>query len=120
MRNTSERFPRVNAMAREDGWGIVTDAALGILPEDVESQARVVARWAAARIKELEAEVLTWRKVAQSATPGGSEYMHPERVKSHIDEMREALHNARCDAVKQRRRAEAAEAKLTIALEGDA
>lgn len=67
---------------------------------------------AIARIEELEAEVLTWRKVAQSATPGGSEYMYPERVKAHISEMRESLHNARCDAVKQRRRIDEIETAL--------
>lgn len=31
---------------RQEGWGRVTDAALGIPPRDVESQARDVARWA--------------------------------------------------------------------------
>lgn len=42
----------------------------------------------------LQAEVLTWRKVAQSATPGGSEYMDPEYTKAFIQERREAYHEA--------------------------
>lgn len=64
MSDRQERFPRVNAMAREDGWGVVTDAALGILPENVESQARGVAKWAADRIKELEAKLATTTEAA--------------------------------------------------------
>ncbi|UXO93795.1 hypothetical protein Pan1_80 [Pseudanabaena phage Pan1] len=48
---TEERFPKVNASAREEGWGLITDQALKILPEDVESQARAVARWAYDEIK---------------------------------------------------------------------
>lgn len=71
MSERQERFPRVNAMAREEGWGTVTDAALGILPEDVESQARVVARWAAARIEELEAALDAGEKDAGLSEHGG-------------------------------------------------
>jgi hypothetical protein len=39
MRNIDEE-------CREEGWGRITDKALGIPPSDVESQARSVARWA--------------------------------------------------------------------------
>lgn len=39
---------------RAEGWGKITDAALGIAPSAVESQARGVARYAAQRIAVLE------------------------------------------------------------------
>lgn len=47
--NLDERF-------RAEGWGLITDQALGIAPADVESQAREVARWAHQKIASLEAE----------------------------------------------------------------
>ena len=48
---------RLNARYRDAGWGHLTDAALGIAPCDVESQARRVAEWAHERIAALEAEL---------------------------------------------------------------
>jgi hypothetical protein len=40
---------------RDEGWQIITDAALGIPPTDVESQARTVARWSHEEITRLRA-----------------------------------------------------------------
>ena len=47
---------RLNALYREEGWGKVSDAALGIEPYDVESQARRVAEWAHNEIERLNFE----------------------------------------------------------------
>jgi hypothetical protein len=58
---TEERFPKVNAMAREEGWGKITDEALGILPENVESQARSVASWAHECLAAKDAEIARLR-----------------------------------------------------------
>lgn len=52
------KFPiDLNKKYREEGWGIITDRALGIDPEFVESQARTVARWAYEEIERLSAEI---------------------------------------------------------------
>lgn len=48
---------QLDARYRDAGWGHLTDAALGIAPCDVESQARRVAEWAYERIAALEAEL---------------------------------------------------------------
>jgi len=45
----------LNATYRQEGWGRITDQALGIAPEDVESQARAVARWAFDEMARLKA-----------------------------------------------------------------
>lgn len=47
----------LDARYREEGWGRITDSALGIEPRNVESQARRVAQWAHERIEALEAEI---------------------------------------------------------------
>jgi hypothetical protein len=44
----------INKIYRDEGWGKITDLSLGIPPENVESQARMVARWAHDRISQLE------------------------------------------------------------------
>lgn len=46
----------LNKLYREEGWGRITDAALGIDPKDVESCARTVARWAHNTIARLQIE----------------------------------------------------------------
>jgi hypothetical protein len=45
---------RLDQTYREEGWGLMTDKAFGgrVRPLDVESQAREVARWAYAEIKQ--------------------------------------------------------------------
>lgn len=45
----------LNEMYRAEGWGNVTDQALGIPPENVESQARMVASWAHTELSQLKA-----------------------------------------------------------------
>lgn len=50
-----ERNASLNKMYRDEGWGGITDEALGIEPVDVESQARIVAEWAFDQIKERDA-----------------------------------------------------------------
>lgn len=42
---------------REEGWGNLAAEALGIRPQDVESQAREVARFAQGRIDDLQSKV---------------------------------------------------------------
>lgn len=65
----------LNAMYREEGWGRITDAALGIEPEHVESQAREVARWAADALEKAEAlydalnEIEGWRMQSLDMMP---------------------------------------------------
>lgn len=46
-------YTQLNARYREEGWGNITDEALGIDPADVEMQARTVARWAYVKFKEM-------------------------------------------------------------------
>lgn len=65
MTEIKKALERLDENYREEGWGRVTDAALGgcVRPADVEAQARIVARFAHAeleklrhRIEELEAK----------------------------------------------------------------
>ena len=44
----AERDDKLDALYREEGWGLITDKAFGgsLRPMDVESQAREVARYA--------------------------------------------------------------------------
>ena len=44
----------LNALYRAEGWGLITDKALGIEPIHVESQARRVAEWAFHEITQLQ------------------------------------------------------------------
>lgn len=53
----NEYYPELNKRYREEGWGQITDKALHILPENVESQARTVARWAWDEIQKLTAKI---------------------------------------------------------------
>ncbi|ARB06171.1 hypothetical protein FDH38_gp117 [Dinoroseobacter phage vB_DshS-R5C] len=43
-----DRLDRLDALYREEGWGLITDQAFGgrVRPSDVELSARAVARWA--------------------------------------------------------------------------
>lgn len=43
----------INELYRQQGWGQITDKALGLEPENVESQARCVAAWAFEEIERL-------------------------------------------------------------------
>ena len=60
----------------------------------------------------LQADVLTWRKVAQRMTPGGSEYFDPKAVEAHIDDFRERFHKAMTEKVLLGRKVDALQAKL--------
>lgn len=54
-------------------------------------------------IEALEAQAIAWKKAAQSATPGGSEYTEPHECAARIRELKNDLHRAKCDAVLARR-----------------
>jgi hypothetical protein len=58
---------QLNDKYRAEGWGKITDEALGIEPADVEMQARTVARWAYEEIKRLRAENERLRAEQQKA-----------------------------------------------------
>jgi hypothetical protein len=72
---------------------------------------------AEAQLTEARDEALTWRKVAQSATPGGSEYMDPEYTREHISEQRERFHNAMKTRVLTERELTEARAQVAVAYE---
>ena len=42
---TTDTDAKLDERYRKEGWGVITDIALGVAPSDVESQAREVARW---------------------------------------------------------------------------
>lgn len=52
----------LNDRYRQEGWGRITDEALGIPPQNVEASARSVARWAHDRIEAQAAEIERLRK----------------------------------------------------------
>lgn len=68
------RNARLNASYRGEGWGLVTDQSLSIEPVDVESQARMVARWAYERIKFLD--LLVADLVQHEGAEGFSAHTH--------------------------------------------
>lgn len=86
------------------------------LNADTDDTANLLAA-AEARMKAAEAEALEWRKVAMSATPGGSEYTSREITAQHIAGQKEALHKARCDVVLEKRAAETALAQARADIE---
>jgi hypothetical protein len=49
----------INQLYRDEGWGGLAEKALGILPEHVEAQTRVVARYAAKEIERLRSGGVT-------------------------------------------------------------
>jgi hypothetical protein len=92
----------LNKFYREEGWGLITDKALGIPPIDVESQAREVARWAHARILKLET-LLANVKTTLEKMPGARgtavlmleeariEARLPDQQDARIEELQDAL-----------------------------
>ena len=52
----------LNESYRDEGWGTITDLALNIEPENVESQARTVARWAYDAIELQRGEIALLQK----------------------------------------------------------
>lgn len=69
-------YAKLDETYREEGWGKLTDKALGIRPSDVESQARQVARYAYDR-EELFKELL--REIRNS----GLNYWEPQTSRGH-------------------------------------
>ncbi len=60
----SDRNTRLNKLYRDEGWGHITDDALGIAPVDVESQARSVASYAAEEIEHLRHDIERYIAIA--------------------------------------------------------
>lgn len=60
------------------------------------------------KLRASEHEMLAWRCVAQSWTPGGSEYCTLDAVQGFVNARRAADHEARCENVRLRRRAASA------------
>lgn len=69
----------LNKKYREEGWALITDQALGIDPENVESAARCVARWAYDEIERLKA-VTTAAKVWRDARCAALETTSPDTI----------------------------------------
>jgi hypothetical protein len=61
-----ENNAQLNNKYRVEGWGRVTDLALGIEPADVEMQARTVARWAYTEIERLRDNLEKMRLTAET------------------------------------------------------
>lgn len=55
------------------------------------------------KLRHSEGEMLAWRCVAQSWTPGGSEYCTPTAVQDFVRQRREEQHKTMCDNVRMRR-----------------
>lgn len=75
----------LNVHYREEGWGRITDAALGIDPVNVETQARLIAQWAAAHIDQLTARI---EELVQSDKAWGR--LHQRVVEERGEALREA------------------------------
>lgn len=87
-RGMRDAYTVINQWYYDEGWGQLAKDALGIEPLDVESQARRVARYAAARIAELEAAMndigrhfsSDWPETCQEHVRLARRVMRPERL----------------------------------------
>jgi len=73
-------------------------------------------RKALARIEALQAERDAWRRVAQSATPGGSEFCTPAEVAEYTQDIKRRLIEAKKDAARIRKESQAERDRLREAL----
>ncbi len=81
----SDRNTRLNKRYRDEGWGHITDAALGIAPVDVESQARSVASYAADEIERLRHDIERYIAITSDQAD------EIERLRAELEIARDAI-----------------------------
>jgi uncharacterized protein (DUF3084 family) len=87
-----------------------------IVTDEQRASAHDAMQKAADALEALQAERDAWRRVAQSATPGGSEFCTPAEVAEYTQDIKRRLIEAKKDAARIRKESQAERDRLREAL----